>query len=176
MTDPRSEPERPAGRTGTLEPLVAATLASFGLMWATALLAVVTAGALQWVTLPAWLDNAIPLILLAGGLVFAGRVAAGVAPQRGTYASLAAGALVIGFGLSLSWATEAHGDGIEAQHAIFAGLTAAAISGTSAFWMDRRGRRPRQLRRRRPRNLKQSADADPQKHSYPDTYQSGETD
>lgn len=175
MTDPRSESERPAGRAGTLEPLLTATLASFGLMWATALLAVAAAGALQWVTLPTRLDNAVPLVLLAGGLVFAGRVTAGVAPRQGTYASLAAGALVIVFGLSLSWATEAHGDGIEAQHAIFAGLTAAAISGASAFWMDRRVRN-RQLRRRHPRSPKQPADAGPHKHSYPDVYQSGETE
>lgn len=135
----RRRPElRRAARARVVEEGLAATLASFGLMWASALLAVAAAGGLQWAALPAWLDNTVPLGLLGGGLVFAGRVAAGVAPGRGAFAALAAGALVIGSGLSLTWAAEAHGDGVEGQFAVVAGLLVAATSGASALWTDRR--------------------------------------
>lgn len=136
MTVASSAQWPPATRARGMKEVVAATLAAFGLTWAAAVAAVVTAGALNWISLPPWLDYVLPLAVLGGGLLLAGRVAATVAPRRGTYAAVAAGTLVMGFGTMLSRAAQAHG-GI-AHHAMVAGLLVAVISGASALWTDHR--------------------------------------
>lgn len=104
-------------------------------------MATVVAGALQWVNMAPWLDDTIPLVVLGLGLLLSGRVAADVAQHRGSHAGVAAGFLVFAFGLALSWATEAHGDGVEPQHAVAAGVVVTATTGGTA-WLLRRRRAP----------------------------------
>jgi len=138
MTQRRSGWQRPGAPARAAAQLASATFAAFGLMCTSAVLAVVVAGALQWSSLPLWLDNTAPVIVLGLGLFFAGRITTDVAPGRGTHAALGAGALVVVIGLSLSWATEAHGDGVEAQHAVWAGVVAAAVGAAGARWAEHR--------------------------------------
>ena len=98
----------------------------------------VVAGLLQWGKLPVVLDNAIPLVVLVGGLLLSGRVATDVAGRLGPLCGLGAGLLVGAIGLAVSRAGEAHGEGIELWQIAIAVAVVSLLSGGSAWMVGRR--------------------------------------
>jgi hypothetical protein len=128
-----------AAREGTAVGAVAAGVAaSFGLVVSSALVAVVVAGGLQWMNVPVWLDNGIPLAVLAGGLVLSGRVATDVAGRFGPWCGVGAALLVGLVGTAVSRAGEAHGDGVEPVQIVVAVAAVMVLSAGSAWWIARR--------------------------------------
>ena len=117
-------------------------LAVFGLLFGSALVAVVVAGMLQWGNLAPWLDNAIPLAVLGLGMMLAGRVAVDVAGRAGVLCTVLAAALVAVVGALVAVASEAHGDGIEGWQIAVASGCVLLLSGGTA-WLVQRRRRPR---------------------------------
>jgi hypothetical protein len=141
MTPDATGPE--AGEPTSLGAFLAGAAASFGLVISSALVAVVVAGSLQWVHLPAWLDDGIPLVVLAGGLVLAGRVATDVAGRLGPWCGLGAAILVAVVGIAVSQAGEAHGDGVEPSQIAIASATVLALTGGGAWAVSRLRRHAR---------------------------------
>ncbi len=125
---------------------VIAALASFGLVMSSTLVAVVAAGALQWLpALPPILDTALPLLALTAGMALAGRVAVDVAGSRGVSAAAGAAVLVAALGLVLSGASEAHGDAVEPPWVVLTATCVFIVVGGSAWLVQRR--RNAQVRR-----------------------------
>ena len=119
---------------------VAATL---GLLVAAALAGVAVAGFLQWnqlPNLPRFADNAVPVVVLVLGMVLAGRVAVDVAGRLGPLAAAGCAVVVLGLGLSLSKASEAHGDGVEPLQVSMAALAVLVVVGGSALIVTKRRR------------------------------------
>jgi len=146
MTEPQRRNAlggRVAGRLGATERVVSASVAVFGLMISSALLAVVVAGALQWGRVTPWLDNAIPIIVLVFGLTLCGRVAVDIAGAGGVLATFGATALVALVGLSVSRSTEAHGDGLEPQQVLLAALVVLVLAGGTSVLVHRHRRHRR---------------------------------
>lgn len=140
MTTIKTRRQRPAG-TGVGATMIAA-VATFGLVMSSTLVAVVVAGALQWLpALPPILDSALPLLTLIAGMALAGRVAVDVAQSRGVTAAAVAAVLVAALGLVLSGASEAHGDGVEAPWVGFAATCVFMVVGAAA-WLVQRHRKP----------------------------------
>ncbi|GAB3653657.1 hypothetical protein GCM10027596_04370 [Nocardioides korecus] len=143
----RADLGRAAGPPTRVGAVVTGALACFGLVISSALVAVVTAGALQWVNLPGWLDNGIPVVVLLGGLALAGRVATDVAGRWGPWCGLGAAALVAAIGAALARAGEAHGDGVEPVQVVVGFVVVAALTCSTAWWVAHRRtteRRPAQ--------------------------------
>lgn len=124
------------------EAALVGTLAVVGLLFGSAIVAVAVAGMLQWGTLAPWLDNAVPLAVLALGMMLAGRVAVDVAGRGGPLCTVMAAGLVALVGALVSVASEAHGDGIEGWQIAVASACVLALSGGTA-WLVQRRRRPR---------------------------------
>jgi drug/metabolite transporter (DMT)-like permease len=95
------------------------------------------------VSLARWLDDGIPLAVLAGGLLLSGRVATDVAGRLGALCALGAAVLVGLVGTAVSRAGEAHGDGVEAGQIAVAVAVVLVLTGGSALWVEHRrsGRR-----------------------------------
>jgi hypothetical protein len=113
--------------------VLAGAAACFGLCISSALVAVVVAGLGQWTKLPAWLEEGVPLLVLAAGLALSGRVAVDVAGRRGLWCAAGAALLVAAVGLALSAAGEAHGDGIEVGQILVSTAVVAVVTGGSAW-------------------------------------------
>ena len=139
----RAHVGRQAGSATTAGAVAAGVAASFGLVISGAVVAVIAAGVLQWVNIPRWLDNLIPLLVLAGGLLLSGRVATDVAGRFGPWCGVGAAALVGLLGAAVSKAGEAHGDGVEPTQIVVAFLTVLALTGGSAWWVSRQRSRTR---------------------------------
>ena len=123
---------------------VVAAATVVGLLFSSALVAVVVAGSLQWTHgLSPLLDNAIPLAVIALGMMLAGRVSVDVAGPHGPLSVLVATAVVTAIGWSLSRSSEAHGDGIELQQVLAAAAVVLVLTGGSAVLTLRRRRRCR---------------------------------
>lgn len=126
-----------------VESTLVGMIAVFGLLFGSAILAVVVAGMLQWGNLVPWLDNAIPIVVLVLGMMLAGRVAVDVAGRGGVLCAVLAAGLVALVGALVSRASEAHGDGIEGwQIGIVSGCV-LVLSGGTAWVVQRRRRRRR---------------------------------
>ena len=139
----------PAAGTG-VGATVTAAVAAFGLVMSSTLVAVVAAGALQWLpALPPMLDPAGPLLALGAGMALAGRVAADVAGRRGVRAAAGAAVLVAALGMALSRASEAHGDGVEPPWVALAATCVFVVVGGSA-WLVQRHNESRRTGRREP--------------------------
>jgi hypothetical protein len=135
-------------RVAAVEAVVVGTLAVFGLLFSSAVIAVIVAGMLQWGSMPPWLDDAIPVAVLVVGLAISGRVAVDVAGGQGVWCTLGAAVLVAAMGTVVSRSSEAHGDGIEAGQILVATLVVLLVSGTTALLVGRRRGAPaRQARR-----------------------------
>lgn len=132
-TTPVHEPRR----VDVLSALVG-TAAAFGLAVSSGLTAVVVAGLLQWATLPPWLDDALPFVVLLLGLLLCGRVASDVAGRLGPWCGLGAGVLTTAIGLAVSAVSEAHGDGIEPSAVVMAAAVVTVVIGGSAWLIHRR--------------------------------------
>jgi hypothetical protein len=136
----------PESREGTrVGAVVAGAAAVFGLLISSALGAVVVAGALQWMNLPAWLDDGIPLVVLVAGLVLSGRVATDVAGRFGPWCGVGAAILVGLIGSAVSVAGEAHGDGLEPVQIAVAVLVVMVLTSGGAWWVGRRRARRRSV-------------------------------
>jgi hypothetical protein len=131
------------GASTNLGALLAGATAAFGLVMSAALVAVVIAGSLQWLNIPSWLDNGIPLLVLAAGLVLAGRVATDAAGPLGPWCGLGAAILVAIVGSAVSRAGLAHGDGVEPFQIAIASATVLVLTGGGAWVVGRRRRRTR---------------------------------
>jgi hypothetical protein len=136
----------PASR---VERILAATAAVFGLLVSGGVFAIVVAGLLQWgPAYPDWLDDGLPLLVLAIGMLLAGRVAVDVAgPRGGLLAALLAAVLLGVLGYAVSRSSEAHGDGVEVGQVLLAVLVVMLLAGGSAALVGRR--RARRARRAR---------------------------
>jgi hypothetical protein len=118
--------------------------ASLGLIVASALAGVAVAGLLQWnklPNLPRFADNAVPVVVLLLGMLLAGRVSVDVAGRLGLVAAAGSALVVLALGLSLSRASEAHGDGVEPVQVSLAALVVLVVVGGSALLVTIR-RRP----------------------------------
>jgi ammonia channel protein AmtB len=134
---PQTHQQPPQASVGAC---VTGAVAAFGLVMASLLVAVVVAGALQWVpAVPAALDAGFPVLGLVAGLALAGRVAVDVAGSGGVLAAAGAAAIVAALGLGLSRASEAHGDSVEPPWVGLAAVGVFLIVGGSA-WLIRRRR------------------------------------
>ncbi len=117
---------------------VTAAVAAFGLVMSSTLVAIVAAGALQWLpALPPMLDPAGPLLVLGAGMALAGRVAVDVAGPSGVRAAAGAAVLVAALGMVLSRASEAHGDGVEPPWVALAATCVFVVVGGSAWLVQR---------------------------------------
>lgn len=115
------------------------SLAAFGITVSGAVLALAVAGFLQWkVHLPDLFDDGLPLLILAGGMLIAGRVAVDVAGRAGTLCALGAAVLIGAIGMEISITTEAHGDAVEPVQALYAAMLVLVIVGGSAWAITRR--------------------------------------
>ena len=114
------------------------TAATFGLAVSSGLTAVVVAGMLQWGSLPGWLDDALPIVVLLLGLLLCGRVAADVAGARGPWCGLGAGLLTTAVGLAVGSVSEAHGDGLEVNEVAVAAAVVTVLVAGSAWLIHRR--------------------------------------
>ena len=141
----RTEPE--TGEHTRIGAVLAGAAAAFGLVVSSGLVSVVVAGFLQWGKLPIWLDNAIPLLVLAGGLLLSGRVATDVAGRFGPLCGLGAALLVGVIGLAVSKAGEAHGEGLELWQIAIAVGVVGVLTGGAAWWVGRSRSRTAQGRR-----------------------------
>jgi len=122
--------------------VIAGAVAVFGLVISSTLVAVVVAGALQWMNLPSWLDDGIPLAMLVSGLILSGRVATDVAGRFGPWCGIGAAILVGLIGSAVSVAGEAHGDGLEPAQIALAVLLVMVLTSGGAWWVSlRRARR-----------------------------------
>lgn len=118
----------------TLATVLIGTLASFGITVSGGVLALVVAGFLQWKTqLPPIVDDGLPLLILGGGMLVAGRVAVDVAGRLGMLCAVGAAVLTGAIGLQISIATEAHGDAIEPLQVLIASLLVLAVVGGAAW-------------------------------------------
>lgn len=133
----RQRPVAARERT-TVGTVLVGTAACFGLVVSSGILAVVAAGSLQWLNLPASLDNAVPVLVLLAGLLLSGRVATDVAGRRGVLCGLGTAALVALIGAAVARAGEAHGDGIEPQQIAVAAVVVAVLCAGNAWWVARR--------------------------------------
>jgi hypothetical protein len=130
---------RPLGEAG-VGATVTGAVAAFGLVVASTLVAVVAAGAMQWVpALPRALDSGIPLLLLVAGLCLAGRITVDVAGSHAVLAAAGAAGLIGALGLALSSASEAHGDSVEPPWVALAAACVFVCVGGSA-WLVRHRR------------------------------------
>ncbi len=120
--------------------LLAASATTIGLLVSSVLISVVIAGALQWKSLPSWVDNVVPLLVLVGGMVLTGRVAVDVAGRLGVWACLIAAVVVGLLGMTASNSSEAHGDGVEPTQVLMAIAAVVLITGGAALWTVRRRR------------------------------------
>ena len=136
-----SSTEQRRGRWRSAERVLAASLAVFGMTCSAAILSVVVAGLLQWDTLPSIVRNALPVVVLALGLVLTGRVAVDVAGRAGIAGTVGSALVLLVLGLALSHSTEAHGDGIEPHQVWVAALVVLAVTGGTAWWVSRRRQR-----------------------------------
>ena len=118
--------------------VLTATATVFGLLVSSGVVAVVIAGALQWSSVSPSLDNLLPLVALAAGMVLAGRVAVDVAGGRGVLAAVGAAVLVAAVGAALSRTSEAHGDGLEAIQVVEATVAVLVVTGGAALVTARR--------------------------------------
>jgi hypothetical protein len=150
MTTPGTQPLDQAAPTGrstgestTFGAVLAGAVATFGLVVSAGLVAVITAGVLQWANLPAWLDNAVPLVVLAGGLVLSGRIATDVAGRFGPWCGLGAAVLIGLIGTAVSMAGEAHGDGLEPMQIVVAVGVVMVLTSGGAWWVGRHRARRR---------------------------------
>lgn len=117
-----------------VETVVTGSAAVLGLVVSGAVLAVAVAGLLQWGPhVPALLDDGIPLVVLAAGMLLGGRVAVDVAGRGGLVSCLLAAVTVAVLGDAVSRASEAHGDGIELQQVLLAGLVVLVLTSGSAL-------------------------------------------
>jgi hypothetical protein len=126
----------------TLDVLVGIA-AALGIIVSSALTGVAVAGLLQWnrlPNLPRFADNALPVVVLLLGMLLAGRVAVDVAGRLGLVTALGAALVLLGFGLLLSKASEAHGDGVEPLQVSIAALVVLVVVGGSAAWVTNRRR------------------------------------
>jgi hypothetical protein len=117
--------------------------AALGLIVAAALAGVAMAGLLQWnqlPNLPRFVDSAAPLVVLALGMLLAGRVAVDVAGRLGPVAAAGSALVVLVLGLWLSRASEAHGDGVEPLQVGLAALVVLVVVGGSSLLVQRRRR------------------------------------
>jgi hypothetical protein len=112
--------------------MVVGTLAVLGLLLASALCAVITAGAIQWLPVPGWVQSASSLSVLVLGLVLAGRVGVDVAGRLGGWCTVAAAGLVGLAGCLVARLTEAHGDGVEGWQVVAAVGCVLVLTGGSA--------------------------------------------
>lgn len=134
----------PESREGTrVGAVIAGAVAVFGLVISSALVAVVVAGALQWMNLPAWLDDGIPLVVLVDGLILSARVATDVAGRLGPWCGIGAAILVGLIGCAVSVAGEAYGDGLEPAQIAQADLLVMVLSSAGAWWVSLRRTRRR---------------------------------
>lgn len=128
---------RESGEGTRIGAVAAGAAATFGLVISSGLVAVVVAGALQWMSLPGWLDNAIPVVVLAGGLLLSGRVATDVAGRFGPWCGVGAAILVGLVGSAVSVAGEAHGDGLEPFQIAVAVMVVMVMTSGGAWWVSR---------------------------------------
>lgn len=149
MTGPaQPEPRRPveaarertaaSRERSTLGTVAVGTAACFGLVVSSGIVAVIAAGSLQWLNLPNWLDNTIPVLVLLAGLLLSGRVATDVAGRQGVLCGLGTAVLVALVGTAVARAGEAHGDGIEPVQIAVATVVVAGLSAGNAWWVARR--------------------------------------
>ena len=126
---------------GSVGDALVGMLAVAGLLFASGLVAVVVAGMLQWGNLVPWLDNAIPILVLALGMILAGRVAVDVAGRGGLLCTVLAATVVALVGALVSRASESHGDGIEAWQIAVASGCVLILTGGTAWLVQQRRRR-----------------------------------
>jgi len=121
------------------------SLAAFGIIMSGAVLALVAAGFMQWRPgIPQWVDDGLPLLLLLGGMLLAGRVSVDVAGSLGMFCAVGAAALVGLLGLMVVRDTAAHGDSIDPAQVGIAALVVLLLVGATASvvgWHRRRRRR-----------------------------------
>lgn len=102
-----------AAPQSTIATVLIGFLAAFGITVSGAVLALAVAGFLQCkVHLSDLLDDGIPLLILAGGMLIAGRIAVDLAGRAGTLCALGAAVLIGAIGMEISITTEAHGDAV----------------------------------------------------------------
>ncbi len=141
-TDERGPAFRQIPRRSTVANVVIGSLATFGVTVSGAMLAVVVAGLLQWkLTVPDLLDDGLPLLMLGGGMLVAGRVAVDVAGAAALWCAVGAATLTASIGALISATTSAHGDGIEPLQVLYASLIVLVAIGGSAWLIQRRRRR-----------------------------------
>lgn len=118
--------------------MVVGTLAVLGLLLASALCAVITAGAIQWLPLPDWVQSSLSLCVLVLGLVLAGRVGVDVAARLGGWCTVAAAGMVGLAGGLVARVTETHGDGVEGWQVAAAVACVLVTTGGSALVVQHR--------------------------------------
>ena len=122
------------------------SLAAFGIIISGAVLALVAAGFMQWRSgIPHYVDEGLPLLLLFGGMLLAGRVAVDVAGSLGIVSAAGAAALVGLLGLMVVRDTAAHGDSIDPAQVGIAALVVLLLVGGTAWVVN--WHRRRRLRR-----------------------------
>ncbi len=125
-----------------LADILVGTATIVGLMVTSALVAVAVAGFFQWTpNISPILDDGLPLALMLAGLVLSGRVAVDIAGGLGIVCAALAATLVMVIGYAVEHSSEAHGDGLEIQQVLLAGLVVLGVVGGTALLVDRRRRR-----------------------------------
>ena len=118
------------------------TLAAFGIVTSGAVLAVVAAGFMQWrSSVPRLVDDGLPVLILLGSMVIAGRVAVVVAGALGMISAAGTAAMVGVIGLVVVRETAAHGDPIDPPQVGLAVLVVMLVVGGSAWAVNRHRRR-----------------------------------
>jgi len=121
------------------------SIAAFGIIISGAVLALVAAGFMQWRPgIPDLVDEGLPLLVLLGGMLLAGRVAVDVAGSLGIVSAAGAAALVGLLGLMVVKDTAAHGDSIDPAQVGIAALVVLLLVGATASVVNwHRHRQPR---------------------------------
>ena len=130
----------PLASLRSVERVVAASFAVFGMTCSAALFSVVVSGLLQWGAMSTPVRNAVPVVVLGLGLLLTGRVAVDVAGRAGVVGALGSAVVLLVLGLSISRSTEAHGDGIEPRDVVLAALVVLVVTGGSALLVSSRRR------------------------------------
>lgn len=122
--------------------IVIGTLSGFGIIISGAVMALLLAGFMQWSgSLPSIIDDGLPLLLLAGSMLMAGRVVVDVAGRLQVWCVVGTAALVGALGMLFAQKTQAHGDAIEPLQVLLAMLVVLLLVGSSAWWVTHRRRR-----------------------------------
>ena len=121
--------------------VIVGSLAAFGIIVSSAVLSVVVAGLLQWrSSFPDFIDDGLPLLVIAAGMVMAGRVAADVAARHAIWCAVGASLLTAAVGMVVEATTAAHGDALEPPQVAIAAVVVLLITGASAWAVQHRRR------------------------------------